>query len=144
VPTDVAGFREVQNTPKWTASGTLSYATPVGDGMVNFSTTLSYRSKTFQFEVPNPYIDQKGYALWDANLVYTAPDSHWSLGVHAKNILDKQYKTSGYTFIVADPVTGEPVIGTNGLPVSALGPEGTLTAFYGNPRQVFVSATLSF
>lgn len=25
-----------------------------------------------------------------------------------------------------------------------LGKEGTLTAFYGNPRQVFVSATLNF
>ena len=27
---------------------------------------------------------------------------------------------------------------------AALGREGTLTAFYGNPRQVYVTATLNF
>ena len=29
-------------------------------------------------------------------------------------------------------------------PTSALGTEGTLTAFYGNPRQVFVTGTVKF
>jgi len=87
VPTDVADYREVQNTPKWTASGTLSYTTPVGDGSLYAGTTLSWRSKTYQFEIPNPYIDQKGYALWDASIVYTAPDDRWSIGLHGKNIL---------------------------------------------------------
>ncbi|MBL0916851.1 MAG: TonB-dependent receptor, partial [Sphingopyxis sp.] len=144
VPTDVAAFRRVQNTPKWTASGTLAYSTPVGDGDISFGTTLSYRSKTNQFEIPNPYIDQKGFALWDASLVYTAPEGRWSLGVFGKNLTDKQYKTSGYTFINVNPITGVPVIGGNGLPTSALGTEGTLTAFYGNPRQVFVTGTVKF
>ncbi|ABF54587.1 TonB-dependent receptor [Sphingopyxis alaskensis] len=144
VPTDVADFREVQNTPKWTASGTLAYSTPVGDGEIRFGTTLSYRSKTHQFEIPNPYIDQKGFALWDASLVYTAPDDRWSLGLFGKNLTNKKYKTSGYTFIVVDPVTGVPALGANGLPRSALGTEGTLTAFYGNPRQVFVTGTVKF
>ena len=144
VPTDVADFREVQNTPKWTASGTLAYSAPVGDGDISFATTLSYRSKTYQFEIPNPYIDHKGFALWDASIVYTAPDDRWSLGVFGKNLLDKEYKTSGYTFIVVNPVTGVPALGANGLPVSALGTEGTLTAFYGNPRQIFVTGTVKF
>ena len=144
LPTDVADFRQVQNTPKWTASGTLSYDTPVGEGSLDLQTTVSYRSKTVQFEIPNPYIDQSGFALWDASIVYTAPDNRWSLGVHGKNLLDKEYKTSGYTFIAVDPVTGVPLLGANGLPVSALGKEGTLTAFYGNPRQVFVTAAVEF
>lgn len=143
-PTDVAQFREVQNTPKWTASGTLAYQVPIGDGDISAATTLSYRSKTYQFEIPNPYIDQDGFALWDASLVYTAPEGRWSLGVFGKNLTNKHYKTSGYTFINVDPVTGVPVIGGNGLPTSALGTEGTLTAFYGNPRQVFVTGTVKF
>ncbi|MGV3731102.1 MAG: TonB-dependent receptor [Sphingopyxis sp.] len=143
-PTDVADFREVQNTPKWTASGTLAYSAPVGDGDISFGTTLSYRSKTYQFEIPNPYIDQKGFALWDASLVYTAPDDRWSLGLFGKNLTNKKYKTSGYTFINVNPVTGVPTLGGNGLPTSALGTEGTLTAFYGNPRQVFVTGTVKF
>ncbi|MEH6756015.1 MAG: TonB-dependent receptor [Parasphingorhabdus sp.] len=144
VPTDVADFRSVQNTPKWTASGTFSYSTPVGEGDLYFGTTLSYRSKTNQFEIANPYIDQKGFALWDANLVYNAPDKAWSIGLHGKNLTNKRYKTSGYTFVAADQTTGVIIPGADGLPVASLGQEGTLTAFYGNPRQVFVTAGIRF
>lgn len=144
VPTDVAEFREVQNTPKWTASGTLGYSTPVGTGDLDFTTTLSYRSKVSQFEIPNPFIDQDGFALLDANLVYSAPGDRWSIGIHGRNLFDKKYKTSGYTFVVADPVTGAIPLGANGFPIPTLGPEGTLTAFYGNPRQVFVAGTIRF
>lgn len=142
-PTEVSAYRKVQNTPKYTASGTLSYETPVGDGQINLSTTVSYRSKTYQFELPNPYLDQAGYALWDASLVYTAPEGRWTLGVHGKNVLNKRYKTSGYTYILVDALKGTPAL-TNNLPTATLGKEGTLTTYYGNPRQVFVTATLKF
>ncbi len=144
VPTDVAAFRDVQNTPSWTASATLAYMTPVGAGRVNLGTTVSYRSSTTQFEIPNPYIDQSGYALVDASLVYTAPDDRWSIGLYGKNLFDKEYKTSGYSFIAGNATTGVPILGGTGLPVASLGREGTLTAFYGNPRQVFVTAGVKF
>ncbi|CCW16519.1 TonB-dependent receptor [Sphingobium indicum BiD32] len=144
VPTDVAAFREVQNTPKWTASGTLGYTTPMGAGSLYAGSTLSWRSKTYQFEVPNPYIDQKGFALWDASIVYTAPDDRWTLGLHGKNLLDKEYKTSGYTFVAANATTGAIINNAAGFPTPSLGREGTLTAFYGNPRQVFVTGTVKF
>ena len=94
--------------------------------------------------MPNPYIDQSGYALLDASIVYTAPGDSWSIGLYGKNLTDKEYKTSGYTFIGANATTGVPVLGGNGLPTSALGREGTLTAFFGNPRQVFVTANIRF
>lgn len=144
VPTDVAQFRQIQNTPDWTASATLAYMTPVGAGRLNLGTTLSYRSSTNQFEIPNPFIDQSGYALLDASIVYTSPDDKWSIGIHGKNLTDKQYKTSGYSFIAANATTGVPTLGVNGLPIASLGREGTLTAFYGNPRQVFLTAGLKF
>lgn len=144
VPTDVAANREVQNTPKWTASGTLGYTAPVGAGSLYLGSTVSWRSKVYQFEIPNPYIDQKGFALWDASIVYTAPDDRWTLGLHGKNLLDKEYKTSGYTFVAANATTGAIVNNAAGFPTPTLGREGTLTAFYGNPRQVFVTGTLKF
>ena len=144
VPTDVAEFRDIQNTPAWTASATLAYMTPIGAGRLNLGTTLSYRSSTSQFEIPNPYIDQSGYALVDASIVYTSPDDKWSIGIHGKNLTDKEYKTSGYSFIAGNATTGVPTLGGNGLPVASLGREGTLTAFYGNPRQVFVTAGFKF
>ncbi|MDR7155156.1 iron complex outermembrane receptor protein [Sphingobium xenophagum] len=144
VPTDVAANREVQNTPKWTASGTMSYSTPVGAGSLYLASSVSWRSKTYQFEIPNPYIDQKGYALWDASIVYTAPDDRWTLGLHGKNLMDKEYKTSGYTFVGANAVTGAIINNAAGFPTPTLGREGTLTAFYGNPRQVFLTGTVKF
>ena len=144
-PTDVAPFRNVQNTPEWTASGTLAYETAVGDGRLNANTTVSYRSKTFQFEIPNPFIDQEAYALWDASLVYHSADDQWSIGVHGKNILDKEYKTSGYTFLSINPTTGALLTNpATGNFIPALGREGVLSAFYGNPRQVFVTAKFNF
>ncbi|MDR7102692.1 TonB-dependent receptor [Croceicoccus sp. BE223] len=143
-PVDVAQYRYIQNTPEWTASGTLAYSTPVGAGDLAMSTTWSYRSLTHQFEYPNPYIDQPGYGLWDASLVYSAPENRWSIGLHGKNILDKQYITSGYSYIAQDAVTGQPVLNPQGNPIPTLGQEGTLTAFYGNPRQVFVTAQVRF
>jgi len=154
---DVAQFRKVQNTPKITASGSIDYAVPVGTGRLNANATVSYRSKTYQFEIPNPFLDQKGYALFDANLVWKS--NRFTLGIHGKNLFDKRYRTSGYTFLGADPLTGAlltrptatPLV-TCGVPrtapagqlISATGCEGTLTTFYGNPRQVWVSAGISF
>ena len=143
-PTDVADFRHVQNTPEWTASQTLTYRTPIGEGSLEASETFSYRSKTFQFEIANPFIDQPGYGLLDLHLVYRAPADRWSLGLHAKNVTDKHYKTSGYTFMAADPVTGVLTRRANGTLIPALGKEGILSAFYGNPRQVFVTAAVKF
>ena len=144
-PTDVADFREVQNTPEFTASGTLGYSLPVGGGDLNLTSTLSYRSKTYQFEIPNPFLDQDGYALLDANIMWTSADETWRVGLHGRNLLDKEYKTSGYTYVAVDAETG--AIATNpvtGQPIPNLNPEGILTTFYGNPRQVFLSVTFQY
>jgi iron complex outermembrane recepter protein len=143
-PVDVADFRRIQNTPKWTLSGTLDFTTPMAGGEVSASTTLSYRSKTFQFETPSPYLDQPGYALWDAHLSWTSPNDRYTIGIHAKNILDQQYITSGYQFLVTNPTTGVPILAGNGNPIPSLGREGVATAFYGNPRQIFLSLGINF
>ena len=143
-PVDVADFRRIQNTPKWTLSGTLDYSTPIAGGELTALTTVSYRSKTFQFETPSPYLDQPGYSLWDASLVWNGPGNRYTIGLHAKNITDKQYITSGYQFLVSNPVTGQPNLNAAGNPTPSLGREGIATVFYGNPRQVFLSLGVNF
>ena len=120
-PVDVADFREVQNTPKWTFSQSTTYSTPIGAGDLDLTQTVAYRSKTFQFEVPNPFIDQEGYAILDASIVYRAPGNRWSLGLYGKNLTDKQYKTSGYNFMSANATTGELLRRPNGTLIPALG-----------------------
>ena len=142
-PVDVANFRKIQNTPKWTTSGTLDYTTPLGAGDLLATTTVSYRTKTYQFETPSPFLDQKAYALFDASLVWKSTGGV-TLGIHGKNLTDKQYKTSGYQFLSLNPVTGVPLRNASGNVIPSLGREGVATAFYGNPRQVFVSFGYKF
>jgi iron complex outermembrane receptor protein len=143
-PVDVADFRRIQNTPEWTLSGTLDYATPLASGELSLITTVSYRSKTFQFETPSPFLDQPGYALWDASVSWRSSDDRFTIGLHARNILDEQYITSGYQFLALNPVTGVPLLSGAGKVIPSLGREGTVTAFYGNPRQVNLSLGLKF
>ncbi|MDB5692837.1 MAG: TonB-dependent receptor, partial [Alphaproteobacteria bacterium] len=143
-PVDVAAFRRVQNTPKWTMSGTLEFSTPVAGGDLSASSTLSWRSKTFQFETPSPFLDQKGYALLDAHLVWTSPDNRYTIGLHGKNLTNKHYISSGYQFLAVDPVTGVPLRTAGGAVIPSLGKEGVVTTFYGNPRQMFVSLGVKF
>ena len=136
---DVSNLRRIQNTPKWTASATLGLEL----GAFNASTTYSYRSKTNQFEVPSPFLDQKGYGLFDANVTWASDDDRFSLGLHGKNLFDKEYITSGYQFLSVAP-DGTPRRNGAGNVIPSLGREGIVTAFYGNPRQVFLTAGLKF
>ena len=149
---NVADRRRFQNTPDWTASGTLAYSAPTGSsGSVDFSTTASYRSASQQFELRTPMLDQPAYMLWDANLVWNITDKY-SIGVHARNLTDKRYIVSGYNFLTQNPDNGDFVLST--VPTSpnylkpgyapTLGTEGVLTAYYGNPRQIFVSVGAKF
>jgi len=142
---DMADFRKVQNTPKWTMSGTLYYDTPVGSGRLNLNSTLSYRSKTQQFEIAAPGIDQKGFSLLDASIIWRSAGDKYTVGLYGKNLTDTHYKTSGYVFLLQNPYTGD-YIRPNGQPglTPSLGLEGVLSAFYGNPRQVFLSFGMNF
>ena len=149
---DMADFREVQNTPKWTLSGSANYDTPIGSGRLNLNSTLSYRSKSQQFELATPGIDQKGFALLDASIVWRSAGDRFTIGLHGKNLTNTRYKTAGYNFLLQNPYTGEFIQNTNaGAPATtpaqlspALGREGVLTAFYGNPRQVFLTLGVNF
>jgi len=141
---DVAKFRKIQNTPEWTASGSLTYTTPLAEGRLDINSTLSYRSKSQQFEIASPGLDQKGFALLDASIVYELPHGHWTVGLHGKNLTNKKVISAGYNFLNVNPYTGEYI--NNGATAgaafgvpgyeSALGREGVLTAYYGNPRQI--------
>ena len=140
VPTEVSAFRHVQNTPAWSGAVSASYGVDLGQGNVDFTAGMSFKSKTYQFEIANSYLDQPAYQLVDASIIYHAPGGRWTLGVFGKNLTDERIKTSGYTFMRADPTTGVLVTPL----ASALGKEGVLTGFYANPRQIFVTATVSF
>jgi iron complex outermembrane receptor protein len=134
---DVANERVFQNTPDITAHMGFNMGLPVGGGIVDFIGLASLRSDASQFETPNPFLDQDGFVLVDASIVYTADSGLWSLGVHGKNLLDKEYIVAGYNFVAGGVPPGTPIVPT-------LGREGTLTGFFGDPRRIFVTAQLNF
>jgi iron complex outermembrane recepter protein len=133
---DVADQRVFQNTPEITAHMGFNFGVPMAGGMTDFIGIASLRSDASQFEVPNPFLDQDGFVLVDASVVYTVDSGLFSIGLHGKNLFDKEYIVAGYNF-VAGGVGGAPFIPT-------LGREGTLTGFYGDPRRVFVTAQINF
>lgn len=145
-PVNVADHRKIQNTPKWTLSGSLDYSTPMSGGRLDVNTTLSYRSSSQQFEIASPKLDQPGFSLWDANIVWRSSGAKYEIGLHAKNILNKKYIVAGYNFLTQNPITGQYILAPNGNPISAggLGQTGVLTAYYGNPRQIFLSGAINF
>ena len=71
-------------------------------------------------------------------------------GLHGKNLADKKYVVSGYNFLLQNPWTGD-FITAAGVPITSptqavptLGRTGVLTAFYGAPRQVWLSLGVNF
>lgn len=142
--TDVAAVRVFQNTPHWTASGTLTGSLPIGEGLVTANSTLSYRSLTHQFETASPFLDQPKYTLLDAGITWAFGEGRrYAIGVYGKNLTDRRYKTSGYQYI-ASTIAGVPIRTPAGGYTPTLGREGIATAFYGNPRQVFASISAKF
>ncbi|QYF93731.1 TonB-dependent receptor [Massilia sp. PAMC28688] len=125
-PVNIADQRFFQNTPKNAANLRATWETPMAAmgnaGRISLSASGSYRDDMTQFEFKSP-LDQEGYTLWDASILWTSANNKVRLGLHGKNLTDERYKTGGYFF-------------------PTLGMEGTLTAFYGNPRTV--SATLEY
>jgi iron complex outermembrane recepter protein len=123
---NVANQRYFQNTPKNTANLRLNYDIPLPmmgtNGTLTLTGAASYRDQTRQFEYASA-LDQDAYTLYDASVIWTSADNKIRAGLHGKNLGNEHYKTGGYVF-------------------PTLGFEGTLTAFYGNPRTV--SATLEY
>ncbi|MEM9750141.1 MAG: TonB-dependent receptor [Pseudomonadota bacterium] len=142
-PVDVSDLRVVQNTPEWSGALTTNYSRPLNVfgqfGDLALITISSWKSLTNQFEIPNEFLDQRAYALFDASLVWTSDDGRFQAGVHGKNLTNKEYIVAGYDFLARTADNGfvQPLTPT-------LGTEGVQTAFFGPPRTVTGTIQVSF
>jgi iron complex outermembrane receptor protein len=110
----VSGF---QYTPKWTGSIELAYDTILLDGALTAAGSIAYRSLTQIYDVPSG-IDQPGYAVLDANVMWTAPSGRWTLALKGANLTDERYRVGGYYFLGAP--YGNSVVGFYGAPRTVL------------------------
>jgi iron complex outermembrane receptor protein len=127
--TDVSDTAVFQNTPDLTASGNVTFETPMSlfgkGGNIAFITSASYRDDATQFEFPIPLLDQESFTLWNLSVVWEDDDGRMRVGLHGKNLGDEEYKVAGYNF-------------------PALGLEGNVTAFYGAPMTVTGTFSIDF
>jgi len=126
---DISADRVFQNTPELTASFSLRNEWDTHlmnrDGTLVWTGGISYQDDVYQFEIPEPLLDQTAYSLINMSLVWSSNDDKYQWGLHGKNLTDKEYKVASYNF-------------------PTLGLEGVQSAFYGNPRQVVGSFSVNF
>ena len=122
---DFSDQRVFQNTPKWNGAASLTYRHDMGEmGSVAFIPSASYRSSFSMFEIPSQ-LDQDGYWLLDASVVWTSVDERYRVGLHGKNLGDEEYRIGGYNF-------------PGGLFANSV------TAYYGPPRTVTLTLEAKF
>lgn len=118
---NVANTWEFANTPDVTSSLRFVYNHDLGEnGSLVASTSLAYRGETQIFPQVASLVDEDAYTLWDASVIWYAPDEHWTVGLHGKNLSDKEYRVGGYNF-------------------ANLGLESSVIGYYGDPRTVTLS-----
>lgn len=121
---DVSDLWSFQNTPKVTANLGFTKEFALESGSMVWSTNVSYRDDTQIFEVPSP-LDEEAYTLTNMSLIWYSNSSQWTVGLHAKNVFDEEYRVSGYNF------------------GSTFG-ENIVTGYYGDPRTVSLSVGYRF
>lgn len=133
---DVADEWVISNTPKISANLSLNYSADIGSWQSDWQVSGVYRDETTIFELPSA-LDEDSYSIINASIVFNSPSGQWMLGLHAKNLTDKEYRVAGYNF----PATFD----NNGsLVAPGLGGEDTVTGFYGDPRMIMATASYRF
>ncbi len=128
---DASENHVISHTPDTTISLSSRYSLPVGPGELSFLGGLNYSSLTYPATVSVDYLDQPGYTLFNASVVWHSFDGHWQIGFHGLNLSNKEYVVDGYNLTEM------------GVPTVVRG-ESAESVFYGNPRTVSVKIKYSF
>ena len=124
---DVADERSVSNVPELAGMVGLNYETQLSGGStLIFGANLSYTGEiAMEVAEPNQPIDEDAYTLANLNATWYSADEHWTVGLHGKNLTDKEYRVAGYNF------------------PNFLGDDEIL-GFYGDPRTITASLSYQF
>jgi iron complex outermembrane receptor protein len=85
----------LEDAPKVSVSGGISYTVPTGPGKTTLGIQDRYVGRTFEnsiIETPRSQIQPTNFV--DGTLDYTPEDKRWSVGMWVRNIADKRYIAS--------------------------------------------------
>ncbi|WP_020652935.1 TonB-dependent receptor [Massilia niastensis] len=103
---------EFVRSPHVTALLAADYRIPLaGGGKIVIGADAHYTGKQFYYvdpQTPSRYLlNQPGYTLTNARIIYTAPGGHHVFTVYADNIADKVYKNHTLTAFVPGTTNGD-------------------------------------
>jgi len=87
---------QLANAPKFSFFGTVDYRIPLpNSASLILEWDSSYRSHQFFDTTNDPYIQQNGYWIHDANVTYKSKWG-WELGLYARNLTGTQYLLTNF------------------------------------------------
>ena len=111
-------------SPDWTARVALQHVFSLGDnGNLTFGGDVSYRGKTWLSVDNRAVLSQDAYTLLGVYGVWDSPQMAWQVRAGVRNLTDKEYKTEGQEFASVGNIQ---------------------TAYYGLPRNMYVSVRYNF
>jgi iron complex outermembrane recepter protein len=119
---NIADTQRFTNAPKYSGGLSLEHTYPLSDGgSISGRINYTYQSLVYPETTLSPLIAQPSYGLWNAGLIWRI-DQPWTLSLQGTNLANKSYRTTGYS-------------------IPSL---GIVTGYYGNPRQVMLTARYTF
>ncbi|MES1263980.1 MAG: TonB-dependent receptor, partial [Peristeroidobacter soli] len=85
-----ASGNQMLRSPDWTETLGLTYGTPVAGGELTLNGDFYATSKIY-FDAPNRF-SQDAYQLLNVRMKWTAPSTHWSVGVYGTNVTNTKYR----------------------------------------------------
>lgn len=105
--------KQYANAPHFSFHGSANYVLPLkGDNKLEFAVSTTYVGHQFFDTFNDPFIQQTGYWVHDANITYRSPKG-WDLGLFARNLSNTKYAVTVFDLS---------------------GPFGLLTGTVGRPR----------
>ncbi|ABQ67902.1 TonB-dependent receptor [Rhizorhabdus wittichii RW1] len=95
VAIDCSGF-PMMRTPKWAGSAGYEHRIPLAGGAkVTLAGDMTFASSRFTSIDFSPVTRDKGYAVFNAEAAYHAPDDRWSLSLFGQNLTRTAFLTGG-------------------------------------------------
>ena len=144
---DVADFRKIQNTPKWTLSGSLDYDTPAGRRPARTPTRpcrIAARASSSNCTIPR--LDQRASPCGTPTSSGARPATGSRSAFTGRTCPTRNISSPAIISWSPEPAhLRRSSIRRRRLPLSRRSAApGVLTAFYGKPRQVWLSAAVNF
>ncbi|MBK7730830.1 MAG: TonB-dependent receptor [Gammaproteobacteria bacterium] len=97
---DLSG-RPFQDTPKWTANISAQYEIALANGSKLRVLADAYKDDVYytndeaaaDFELLHP----GGFTTYNAGIIFTAPQEHWQVALHGRNLSDERAINGGFT-----------------------------------------------